>query len=199
MVRSVRCLMRWYLSVRRLSEWQLSRWSCCISRLKHHRLKKCGLKLNTFLLEWRNVKLGLSLLIATLRVYSTLHFSYLGLFLYPRMCLSLSPGLCWWSLYSPNLRNIKGFLKFHPPHRLIIIRVINVRALKIYLSTQINVSILEHSSEEATIGEYACLALTTWDYMHHHHVPQVDSSPSQNWVNEEYLIIRYLVSIFVSW
>ena len=120
MIRSMRCLMRWYLSVKRLSEWRLSRWSCCIIQLRQHRLRKCGLQLNTPWLEWRNVKLELPLLIATLRVYSTLHISYLGLLLYSGMWLSLFLGLCWYSLCSPNLRTIGGLLKFHLPHRLII-------------------------------------------------------------------------------
>ena len=52
-------------------------------------------------------------------------------------------------LCSPNPRTIRGLLKFHPPHQLIIIRVINDKGLKICLSTQINTSILEHSGEEA--------------------------------------------------
>ena len=94
MIKSVRCLMRWYLCVRRLSEWWLRRWSCCVSQFKHHQLRKCGLKLNTLWLEWRNVKLEFTLLKASLRVYSTLHFSYIGLLLYSRMHLSLSPSLC---------------------------------------------------------------------------------------------------------
>ena len=129
MIRSVRYLMRWYLCVRRLSEWWLRRWSCCISRLR-----KCGLKLNTLLLEWRNVKLGLSLLKSFLRVYFTFHFSYICLLLYSEMHLSLSLGLCWWSFYSPNPGTIKGLLKFHLPQRLLIICIINARGLKIYLS-----------------------------------------------------------------
>ena len=199
MVRSVRCLMRWHLSVRRLSEWRLRRWSCCVSRLKHHRLRKCGLKLNTLWLEWRNIKLELSLLKATLRVYFTLHPSYLGLLLYSKMCQSLSPSLCKWSLCSHNPRTIGGLLKFHPPHRKIIIRIISTKSLKVYLSAQVNVDILEHSSEEVAIKDYACCALATWDHVHHHQIPQVDPSPSHNRVNKKSLIIRNLISVSTSW
>ena len=181
MVRSERFLRRWYLSVRRLnesrsrerlSEWRLSKWSRCISQLKHHRLKESSLKLNTLWLEWRNVKLGFSLLIVTLRVYFFLHLSYLGLLFYFGMCLSLSPGLCWCSLCSPNPRTIRGLLKFHHRHRLIIICVISVGDLKIYFFTQVNTNIFEHSGEEVAIREYASHALTTWDHVHHHQVPQ---------------------------
>ena len=180
MVRSERCLMRWYLSVRRLSEcrsrgrlseWRLSRWSRWISWLRHHRLREGNLKLNTLWLEWRNDKLGLSLLIVTLRVYSTLHLSYLGLILYSGMCLSLSSGLLWCSLYSLNPRTIGDLLKFHPPHGLIIIRIISAGSLKVCLSAQVNADILEHSGEEATIREYVSCALTTCDHVHHDQVP----------------------------
>ena len=170
-----------------------------ISWLRHHRLRKCGLKLNTLWLEWRNVKLWLSLLIATQGVYSTFHLSYLDVLIYSRMCLSLSSSMCWWSLCSPNPRTIGGLLKFHPPHRQIIIRIINVRGLKIYLSTQINPDILEHSGEKATIGEYASRALAKWDHVYHHQVPQVDPSPCQNRVHEECLIIGDLVSVSTPW
>ena len=45
----------------------------------------------------------------------TLHLSYLGLLLYSEMHLSLSLGLCWWSLCSPNPGTIRGLLKFHLP------------------------------------------------------------------------------------
>ena len=161
MIRSMRCLIRWYLCVRRLSEWWLRIWSHYVSQIRHHRLRKCGLELSTLWLEWRNVKLGLSMLKASLRVYSTLHLSYLGLLLYSGMCLSMSSGLCWWSLFLSNLRTIEGLLKFHPPHWQIIIHVITAGGLKICLSTQINPNILEHSGEEATIGEYSSHALAT--------------------------------------
>ena len=161
MIKSVKCLMKWYLCVRWLSEWWLRIWSRCVSRLRHHWLKQCGLELNTLWLEWRNVKLRLSLLKASLRVYSILHLSYFGLLLYSEMCLSLSSGLCLWSLYSSNPRTIMGLLKFHQPHRQIIIRVITVGGLKICLSAQINPDILEHFGEGVAIGEYSGHALTT--------------------------------------
>ena len=48
---------------------------------------------------------------------------------------------------------------FHPHHRLIIIHIISAGGLKICLSDQINVDILEHSSEEVTIREYVSRAL----------------------------------------
>ena len=48
-------------------------------------------------------------------VYFTLHLSYLGLLLYSEMHLSLSLGLCWWSLCFPNPGTIGGLLEFHPP------------------------------------------------------------------------------------
>ena len=144
-------------------------------------------------MEWRNVKLGFSLPIATLRVYSTLHISNLYLLLNSRMCMSLSPGLCCCSLCFPYPRTIWGLLKFHPSHGLIIICIISVGGLKVYLLTQVNVDILEHSRKEATIGEYMSGALTTWDHVHHHQVPQVDPSPSHNRVNKECHIIRYLI------
>ena len=75
------------------------------------------------------------------------------------MHLPLSSGLCWWSLYSPNLGAIEGFLKLHPLQRLLIICIINIGGLKIYYSTQIDPDILEYLSEEATIGEYTGRAL----------------------------------------
>ena len=208
MVRSKRCLMRWYLNVRRLSEnrfkwrlgeWWLSRWSHYISWLKHYRLRESSLKMNTLWLKWRNVKLGLSLLIATLRVYSTLHLSYLGLLLNFGMSLSLSSSLCRCSLCFPYLRTIWGFLKFHSPHGLIIISIISAEGLKVCLFAQVNADILEHSSEEATIGEYAGHALATLDHVHHHQVPQMDLFPRQNRVNEECLIIRDLQSVSFLW
>ena len=77
------------------------------------------------------------------------------------MCLYLSPSLCRYSLCFPYLRTIYGLLKFHSPHGLIIIRIISIRGLKVYLSAQLNDDILEHSSEEATIREYASHALAT--------------------------------------
>ena len=90
-----------------------------------------------------------------------LHISDLDLLLYSGMYMSLFLGLCWWSLCSPNQGAIEGLLKLHPPQRLIIICIINARGLEIYLSTQIYPDILEYSSEEATIGEYAGRALAT--------------------------------------
>ena len=121
MVRSEKCLRRWYLSMGRLSEWWLSRWTLCKSRLSHHRLREGSLKLDTLYLEWGNVKLRPSLLIATLTVYSTFHLSNLHLFFNSRMCLSLSSGQCWCSLYFSHLKTIWGLLKFYHPHGLIII------------------------------------------------------------------------------
>ena len=58
-------------------------------------------------------------------------------------------------------KNHRGLLKFHPPHRQIIINVITAGGLKICLFAQINPNILEHSGEEATIGEYAGRAFAT--------------------------------------
>ena len=199
MIKSVRCLIRWYLCVRRLSEWWLRIWSHCVSWLKHHQLRKCGLKLNTLWLEWMNVKLGLSLLKATPRVYFTLHLSYLGLFPNFEMHLPLSLSLCKCYLYFPYPRTIKSLLKFHWPHRSIIIRVISTRGLKVYLSAQVNANILQHSGEKATIGEYEGRAVVTWDHVHHHQVHQVDPSSSKKRVNEECLIIRDLVLVFAPW
>ena len=199
MVRSEKCLMRWYLNVMRLSECRLSRWTHYISRLRHHRLIKGSLKLNTLWLEWMNVKLGLSLLKATPRVYFTLHLSYLGLFPNFEMHLPLSLSLCKCYLYFPYPRTIKSLLKFHWPHRSIIIRVISTRGLKVYLSAQVNANILQHSGEKATIGEYEGRAVVTWDHVHHHQVHQVDPSSSKKRVNEECLIIRDLVLVFAPW
>ena len=204
MVRSERCPMRWYLSMRRfseyrsrgrLNEWWLSRWTCRISRLRHYWLREGSLKLNTLWLEWRNVKLELSLLIVTLKVYFILNFSYLDLFLNSEMCLSLSSGLCRCSLYSHYTRTIWGLLKFHHLHRLIIICIISAKGLKICLFAQVNADILEHSGEEVTIEENASHALATLDHVHHHQVPQVDPSPSQNGVDKECLIVRDLISV----
>ena len=107
------------------------------------------------------MELGLFLLIATLAVYFTLHLFNLCLILYSEMCLFLSPGLCWFSLYSPNLRTIEGLIKFHLPHRLVIISVISVGGLKVSLFAQVNVNILEHFDKEATVEEYVSRALTT--------------------------------------
>ena len=77
------------------------------------------------------------------------------------MHLSLSPGLCWWSLYSPNPGAIGGLLKLYPLQRLLVICIINTGGLEICLFTQIDPDILEYSSEEVTIGEYAGRALVT--------------------------------------
>ena len=73
--------------------------------------------------------------------------------------LPLSPGLCWWSLNSPNPGAIGGLLKLHPPQGLLIVCIINTRGLKVCLSAQVNLSILECSSKEAAIGEYSGRAL----------------------------------------
>ena len=199
MIRNMRCLMRWCLYVKRLSKGWLRRWSRCVSRLRNHRLRKCGLKLNTLGLEWRYVKLELSLLKASLRVYSTLHLSYLGLLLYSRMHMFLSPGLCWWSLWSLDPGTIGCLLKFHPPQRLLIICIISAGGLKVCLFTQIHPSILEYSSEEATIREYAGRALATWDHVHHHQISHVNPSPCQKGVQEECLKIGDLVWVSASW
>ena len=199
MIRSEKCLRRWYLSVKRLSECRLNRWTRCISRLRHHQLRKGNLKLNIIWLKWRNVKLGLSLLKATLKVYSTLHLSYLSLLLNSGICLSLSPSLCRCYIFFPYPRTIWGLLKFHPPHGLITIHIISTKGLKVCLSPQVNIGILEHSDEEATIGEYADSALATSDHVHHRQVPQVDPFPSQNRINKEGLIVRDLISMSTPW
>ena len=200
MVKRGRCLRMWYLSMGRINECRSREWRLIVWRLREGSLKLNTLSLwGSLCLEWRNVKLRPSLLMATLRVYSILHFLYLDLLLNSGMCLSLSLGLYWCSLYSPYIRTIRGLLKFHPHHRLIIIHIISVEGLKICLFDQINVDILEHSSEEVTIREYVSRALAIWDHVHHHQVPKVDSSPSQNRVNKECLIIRDLISVSTPW
>ena len=91
---------------------------------------------------------------ALFEVYPTLHLSDIGLILYSGMHLSLSSGLCWWSLSSPNLGVIRGLLKLHLPQGLLIVCVISGRGLKICLSAQINPDILKYSSKEVVVGEY---------------------------------------------
>ena len=135
MIRSVRYLIKWYLCVRNLGERWMRGWSYCVSRLKHHRLRECGLNLNT------------------------LHLMNLGLLLYSGMHLSLSPSLFWSSLSSLNPGAIGGLLKLYPPQGLLIISIINTGGLEVCLSTQINPGILEYSSKETTIGEYLGSAL----------------------------------------
>ena len=77
------------------------------------------------------------------------------------MHLSLSLGLYWWSLSSPNPGVIGRLLKLHLLRGLLIISVINARGLEICLSAQINLDILEYSSKEAVVGEYSGRALAT--------------------------------------
>ena len=156
MIRSVRYLMKWYLCVRNLGERWMREWSCCVSQLKHHRLRECGLNLNT------------------------LHLMNLGLLLYSGMHLSLSPSLFWWSLSSLNLGAIGGLLKLYLPQGLLIISVINTGGLEVCLSAQINPDILEYLSKEAVLGEYSGRALITGYHMHHHQIPHVNPSPRQN-------------------
>ena len=184
MVRSERCMRRWYLSMGRLSEcrlrarrlnvWWLSRWTLWKSQLNHHRFREGSLKLNTLFLEWGNVKLRPSLLIVTLRVYPTLYLSNLYLILNSRVYLSLS--LCFLCFYDP--RTIWSLLKFHSSHKLIIICVIYIRGLKVRLSTKINAGILEFSRKEMTIGEYTSHVLATCNHVYHHQISQMNLSPS---------------------
>ena len=124
---------------------------------------------------------------------------YLCLLLYSGMHLSLFPGLCWWLLCAPNRGAIGGFLKLHPPQRLLIICIINIGGLEIYLSAQINPDILGYCSEEATIGEYMGRALTTWYHVHHHQISHVNPFPRQNGVHEECLKVGDLISMSASW
>ena len=212
---SERCLRMWYLSMGKLDEcrsrkgrlnvWRLSRWTICKSRLSHHRLKEGSLKLNTpslwgsLYLEWGNVKLGSSLLIATLRIYSTLHISNICLILNSRMCMSLSSGLCWCFICFSHPRAIWGLLKFHHPHGLIIICTICIRSLKIRLSTQVNANILEYSGKEAALGKYTSHALAAWNHVHHHQISQMDPFFNHNGIYKECLIIRDLISMSTMW
>ena len=113
--------------------------------------------------------------------------------------MHLSPDMCWWSLYFLDLGTIGGLFKFHLPQGLLIICVINVRGLKICLFAQTNPDILEHSSVEATIGEYAGRALAARYHVHHHQIPHVNSSPCQNGVHDDYLKVGDFISVFTSW
>ena len=80
------------------------------------------------------------MLMATLRVYSTLHIPNLCLLLNSRVYLSL----CLSSLYFSDPRTIWSLLKFHPTHRLIIICVIDTRNLKVCLFSQVYVGLLKY-------------------------------------------------------
>ena len=86
--------------------------------------------------------------------------------------------MCLCSLCFFNPRIVWSLLKFHLPHELIIICVIDTRGLKIHLSTKVNVRIFEDSRKEATIGEYMSHALATSNYVHHYQVSQMNLSHS---------------------
>ena len=147
--------------MRRLNEGWLRRQSRCVCRLKHHQLRKSGLKTEH---RWTGVEGCQARVLSTQSLSEGLtrfHLSDLGLLLYSGMYLSLSLGLCWWSLCSPNPRAIEGLFKLHPPQGLLIICIINTRGLEVYLSAQINPDILEYSSKESVVGEYLGRALTT--------------------------------------
>ena len=146
---------------------------------------------------WGNVKLKPSLLMATLRVHSTLHLPNLGLILNSRVCFSMSLWLC--SLYFSDPRVIWSLLIFHPPHGLIIICIICTGGLKIFLSTQVNTGILEYSNKEVAIWEYKSYALATCNHVHHHQISQMDSYPNQNGIYKECLVIGNLISVSIMW
>ena len=93
------------------------------------------------------------------------------------MHLSLSPGLCWSSLNSPNPGTIGGLLKLYQPQGLLIVSIIASKGLEVRLSTQIDPDILEYSSEEASVGEYSGRALIVGYHMHHHQIPYMNPSP----------------------
>ena len=115
------------------------------------------------------------------------------------MHLSLSPGLCWRLLSSPNPGVIEGLLELHPPQRLLIVSVITSRGLKVRLCAQIDPDILEYSSTEAAVGEYSGRALTTGYHMYHHQIPHVNPSPHQNRVHNECLKVGDLILMSASW
>ena len=74
-------------------------------------------------------------------------------------------------------------------------KIEGLQGLKVRLSTQVNVGILEYSGKEAVIGEYTSRALVTCDHVHHHQIPQMDLSPNHNEVYKECFIIRDLISV----
>ena len=112
------------------------------------------------------------------------------------MRLSLSPGL---SLRSPNLEAIMCLFELHSPQGLLIISVIASRGLEVRLSAQVNPGILEYSGKETTVGEYSGRALNVGYHMHHHQIPYVNLSPSQNRVHNECLKVGDLVSMSSLW
>ena len=112
------------------------------------------------------------------------------------MHLSLIPGL---SLSSPNLGVIGCLLELHSPQGLLIVRVIASRGLKVRLSTQVDPGILEYSGKETAVGEYSGHALNVGYHMHHHQIPYVNLSPSQNRVHNECLKVGDLVSMSSLW
>ena len=106
------------------------------------------------------------------------------------MYLILSLGL---SLDFPNPRAIGCLPELHAPQRLLIIRVIGGGGLKICLSTQVDLGILESTGKEVVVGEYSCRALNTGDHMHHHKVANMNPSPGEDRVNNESLEVGDLV------
>ena len=112
------------------------------------------------------------------------------------MHLSLSPGL---SLSSFNLGAIGCLLELHAPQRLLIICIIAGGGLEIRLFTQVDLEILEYSGKETTVGEYSGRALNVGYHMHHHQIPYVNLSPSQNRVHNECLKVGDLVSMSSLW
>ena len=112
------------------------------------------------------------------------------------MHLSLSPGL---SLSSPNLGAIECLLEPHSPQGLLIISVIASRGLEVHLSAQVDPDILEYMGKETVVGEYLCHALNAGYHMHHHQIPYVNLSPSQNRVHNECLKVGDLVSMSSLW
>ena len=115
------------------------------------------------------------------------------------MHLSLSSGLCWRSLSSPNPRVLGCLLELHSPQGLLIISVIASRGLEVRLSAQIDPDILEYSSKEAVVGEYSSRALNARYHMHHHQIPHVNQFPCQNRVHNECLKVGDLVLMSISW
>ena len=74
-----------------------------------------------------------------------------------------------------------------------------VGGLKVRLSAQVNVDILEYSGKEVVIRDYTSRTLATCDHVHHHQIPQMDSSSNKNGVYKECLIIRDLISVSILW
>ena len=115
------------------------------------------------------------------------------------MHLSLSLGLCWRSLSSPNPGAIKCLLELHSSQGLLIVSVRASKGLEVRLSAQIEPDILEYSSKEASVGEYSGRVLTAGYHMHHHQIPYMNPSPHQNGVHYESLQVGDLVSMSASW